>query len=173
MPTGQPELKEDQINSLRDGQYITGSTDLAASLMACGVAPSKDSPCTNTYTDDKPFRSGVPGKVLYHLERHSSTFKSEDGSFIPAEKLAGGFASKDANEKLDELIDQIDDKLLRCKIQAQLPIAIMSHHRAALGNRQIIRKWWRKVTPYFYVKKGKKRFLISKDAKQTARKWNA
>ena len=60
---------------------------------------------------------------------------------------------------LDELIDQIDDKLLRCKIQAQLAIAIMSHHRAALGNRQIIRKWWRKVTPYFYVKKGKKRFL--------------
>ena len=171
MPTGQL-VTEDQINSLKSGQYITGSTDLAASLMACGVAPSKDSPCTNTYTDERHLK-GVPGKVLYHLERHSSTFKSEDGSFIPAEKLAGGFASKDANEKLDELIDQIDDKLLRCKIQAQLPIAIMSHHRAALGNRQIIRKWWRKVTPYFYVKKGKKRFLISKDAKQTARKWNA
>ena len=166
-------MTEDQIAKLKEGQYITGSTDLAASLMACGVAPSKDSPCTNTYTDDRPFRSGVPGKVLYHLDRHSSTFKSEDGSLMPADKLAGGFESKDANEKLDELIDQIDDELLRRKIQAQLPIAIMSHHRAALGNRQIIRKWWRKVTPYFYVKKGKKRFLISKDAKQTARKWNA
>tara|TARA_S200002703_G_scaffold110832_1_gene96412 strand:- start:2460 stop:2981 length:522 start_codon:yes stop_codon:yes gene_type:complete len=173
LPAGQIELKEDQINNLRGGQYITGSTDLAAALMACGVTPSKDSPCTNTYTDDRPYRTGVPGKVLYHLERSSSTFTNNDGSPIPADKLAGGFESIDANEKLDVLIEEIDDELLRRKIQAQLPLAIMSHHRAALGNRQIIRKWWRKVTPYFYVKKGKKRFLIAKDAKKTAKKWNA
>ena len=171
MPEGQF-VNDDQIN-LSAGQYITGSTDLASALIACGVSPFKDAPCTNTYTEDRPFRSGVPGNVLYHLERNSSTFKSEDGSPISADKLAGGFQSKDANEKLDELIEQIDDDLLRRKIEAQLPLAIMSHHRAALGNRQIIRKWWRNVTPYFYVKKGKKRFLISKDAKKTAKKWNA
>ena len=172
MPKGQI-VTEDQINQFKNGQYITGSTDLAAALIACGVEPSKDSPCTNTYTEDRPFRTGVPGKVLYHLDRSSSTFKSDDGSPLSSDKLAGGFESTDANEKLDELIEKIDDEILKRKIKAQLPLAIMSHHRAALGNRQIIRKWWRKVTPYFYVKKGNKRFLISKNAKETAKRWNA
>ena len=172
MPEGQL-VTDDQLRKLKQGQYITASTDLAASLIACGVTPSKEAPCTNTYTDDRPYRSGVPGKVLYHLEPFSSTFKAEDKTFLTADKLAGGFESVDANEKLDELIEEIDDELLKRKIKAQLPLAIMAHHRAALGNRQIIRKWWRKVTPYFYVRKGNKKFLISKDAKKLAKKWNA
>ena len=120
---------------------------------------------------NRPFREGVPGKVLYHLERNSSTFIDDDGSHISADKLAGGFESVDANQVFDKLIDQIEPDLLRKKIKAHLPLAIMSHHRAAMGNRQIIRKWWRKGTPYLYLKKGKKRFLIPKESKTTKSKW--
>ena len=163
--------KADQMAALKKGQFVTGSTDLAAALMACGVTPIKECPCTNTYSDDRPYRTGVPGKVLYHLERNSSTFIDDDGGYISADKLVGGFESVDANQVLDDLINKIEDNLLRRRIKSQLPIAIMSHHRAALGNRQIIRKWWRKVTPYLYLKRGKKRFLLSKDSKKTKSKW--
>ena len=164
-------MNSNNLKEFKQGQYVTHSTDLAASLMACGVTPIKDCPCTNTYTGDRPFREGLPGKVLYHLERNSSTFIDDDGSYISADKLAGGFDSVDANQVFDELINQIEDNLLRRKIKAHLPLAIMSHHRAAMGNRQIIRKWWRKVTPFLYLKKGKKRFLISRESKTTKQKW--
>ena len=160
-----------QLAALKAGQYITGSTDLAASLMACGVEPLKGQPCTNTFTKDKPYRAGRPGKVLFHLEKHSKTFTDEKGEPLMAEKLAGSWEDPEANEKLDALIDQVEDDSLRKKIQAALPFAIMSHHRAAMGNRGMIRKWWRNVTPWVLIKKGKKTFLLPRTAKKTAKKW--
>ena len=163
--------KADQMVALKKGQFVTGSTDLAAALMACGVTPSEGSPVSNTYTEAKPHRTGRPGEVLYHLDRHSSTFKKTSGENYLAEELVKGFQSPDANEVLDDLISQIDDEILKKKIEEQLPLAIMSHHRAAFGNRQIIRKWWRMVKPFVYLTRGKKRFLLSKDSKKTKSKW--
>lgn len=163
--------KADELNQLRSGQYMTSSTDLAASLMSCGCSPLETGPCSNTYTEAKPFKSGRPGEVLFHLEKHSSTFKKEDGSKLSTEKLAAAFESKDANEALDSLIEEVEDLNLRNKIKAQLPLAIMSHHRAAMGNRSIIRKWWRKVEPWVFIKRGNKRFLLPRTAKKTAKRW--
>ncbi len=163
--------KSEHLTALKAGQFITSSTDLAASLMANGCKPLKSGPCTNTYSEEKPFRSGVPGEVLFHLEKNSSTFKKQDGTHYASEELAKGFTDKGANEKLDELIDKIEDSNLRNQIKAQLPLAIMSHHRAAMGNRSIIRKWWRSVTPWVYMKDGNKTFLLPRTAKKTAKKW--
>lgn len=157
--------KTDQLYKLKAGQYITSSTDLAAALMSCGCKPLESSPCTNTYTDKKPYRSGVPGEVLFHLEKNSSTFK------IETEKLAEAYNSKDANEVLDLLIEEIKDINLKNKIKEQLPLAIMSHHKAAMGNRSIIRKWWRKVEPWVSIRKNNKMFLLPRTAKKTAKKW--
>ena len=163
--------KADELNQLKKGQFITGSTDLAASLMSCGCAPLKDSPCTNTYTEKRPFKTGQPGEVLFHLEKESSTFTGRDGVHLLTEKLASAFESKDANEVLDEMIEEVADVNLRNRLKEQLPLAIMSHHRAAMGNRSMIRKWWRKVEPWVYIKKGNKRFLLPRSAKKTAQKW--
>ncbi len=163
--------KADQLHKLREGQFITSSTDLAASLMACGCKPLEDGPCSNTYTDARPFKSGRPGEVLFHLEKHSSTFKGQDGLPIMTEKLAGAFRGKDDNSVLDSMIDEIEDQNLCNRIKAQLPLAIMSHHRAAMGNRSIIRKWWRKVEPWVFIKRGNKRFLLPRTAKKTAQRW--
>tara|TARA_R100001163_G_scaffold46148_2_gene34671 strand:- start:1041 stop:1535 length:495 start_codon:yes stop_codon:yes gene_type:complete len=157
--------KSEQLAKLKSGHYITSSTDLAASLMACGCNPLQSSPCTNTYTDKKPYRSGMPGEVLYHLEKESSTFNAS------TEKLAHGYNSKDANEVLDSLIEKIEDLNLKNQIKEQLPLAIMSHHRAAMGNRSIIRKWWRKVEPWVSIKRNNKMFLLPRTAKKTAKKW--
>tara|TARA_R100001082_G_scaffold98661_1_gene67041 strand:+ start:63 stop:569 length:507 start_codon:yes stop_codon:yes gene_type:complete len=163
--------KADELNQLKKGQFITGSTDLAACLIACGCSPLSGSPCTNTYTEARPFKSGQPGEVLYHLEKQSSTFTGKDGVAILTERLAAAFESKDANEILDQLIEEIEDVDLRNRIKEQLPLAIMSHHRAAMGNRSIIRKWWRKVEPWVYIKRGNKRFLLPRSAKKTAQRW--
>ena len=103
--------KSEQLAKLKSGHYITSSTDLAASLMACGCNPLQSSPCTNTYTDKKPYRSGMPGEVLYHLEKNSSTFNAS------TEKLAHGYNSKDANEVLDSLIERIEDLNLKNQIK--------------------------------------------------------
>ena len=107
----------------------------------------------------------MPGEVLYHLEKNSSTFNAS------TEKLAHGYNSKDANEVLDSLIEKIEDLNLKNQIKEQLPLAIMSHHRAAMGNRSIIRKWWRKVEPWVSIKRNNKMFLLPRTAKQTAKKW--
>ena len=161
----------EELSGLRNGQWMTDSTDLAASLMACGVAPLKDGPVSNTYTKENPHRKGRPGKVLYHLQTKSDTFLDSEGSPVTADKLAAGYNSKDANETLDALIEKIQDEPLRAKIKDQLPLASMSHHRAAMGNRSVIRKWWRQVEPWVFLKKGKKKFLLPRKSKETAKRW--
>ena len=150
---------------------MTSSTDLAASLMACGVSPLKDGPVSNTYSKEHPHRKGRPGKILYHLETKSGTFKDATGSPLATEALAAGYNSKDANDVLDALIEEVEDASLKAKIKEQLPLAIMSHHRAAMGNRSIIRKWWRQVEPWVFLRKGKKKFLLPRNSKDTAKKW--
>lgn len=150
---------------------MTSNTDLAAALMASGVAPIENSPVSNTYSKEKPYTPGKPGNVLYHLKVSSDTFKNKSNTPISAEKLASGFNSTDANELLDELIEKIQDQDLKDKIKEQLPLAIMSHHRAAFGNRSIIRKWWRNVQPWVYIQRGNKKFLLPRTAKNTAKKW--
>jgi len=160
-----------QLSLLKAGQFMTGSTDMAAALMSCGVQPSEAKPVTNTYTKDRPFKPGQPGQVIYHLKATSDTFKTEKGQPLTAEALGAAFESPDANEKLDELISKIEDEELRSKIETQLPLAIMSHHRAAFGNRSIIRKWWRHVEPWVFIQRGKKKFLLPRKAKKTADKW--
>ena len=90
---------------------------------------------------------------------------------MATEALAAGYNSKDANDVLDALIEDIEDASLKAKIKEQLPLAIMSHHRAAMGNRSIIRKWWRQVEPWVFLKKGKKKFLLPRNSKDTAKKW--
>ena len=70
-----------------------------------------------------------------------------------------------------ELIEKIQDQDLKDKIKEQLPLAIMSHHRAAFGNRSIIRKWWRNVQPWVYIQRGNKKFLLPRTAKNPAKKW--
>lgn len=162
--------KAENLKDLKKGHYITASTDLAASLMACGCKPLESGACTNTYTDNKPYRTGRPGEVRYHLEKTSSTFNDGEG-YIFTEDLAVAFASTDANEILDDLIGKIEDPSLRSRIKKQLPLAIMSHHRAAMGNRSIIRKWWRKIEPWILMKRNNKTFLLPRSAKKTAKEW--
>ncbi len=65
----------------------------------------------------------------------------------------------------------IEDPVLKIKIKKQLPMAIMSHHRAAMGNRSIIRKWWRKIEPWILMKRNNKTFLLPRTAKKTAKDW--
>ena len=62
----------EELSGLRNGQWMTDSTDLAASLMACGVAPLKDGPVSNTYTKENPHRKGRPGK-FYIICKQSPT----------------------------------------------------------------------------------------------------
>ena len=100
---------------------MTSSTDLAASLMACGVSPLKDGPVSNTYSKEHPHRKGRPGKILYHLETKSGTFKDATGSPLATEALAAGYNSKDANDVLEALIEDIEDASLKAKIKEQLP----------------------------------------------------
>ena len=160
--------KAEELTGLRNGQWMTDSTDLAASLMACGVAPLKDSPVSNTYSKEFPHRKGRPGKVLYHLETKSDTFTDETGSPVSAASLSTAYNGKDENEKLDALIEEIEDEAFRAKTKGQLPLAIMSHHRAAMGNRSLIRKWWRQVEPWVFLRRGKKKFLLPRSAKEPA-----
>lgn len=162
--------KKNELQALREGHFITSSTDLAASLMACGCKPLESGACTNTYTDSKPFKTGRPGEVRYHLENNSSTFH-DGNSFIKTEELAKAYSSPDPNEILDNLINEIEDPVLKIKIKKQLPMAIMSHHRAAMGNRSIIRKWWRKIEPWILMKRNNKTFLLPRTAKKTAKDW--
>jgi hypothetical protein len=91
--------KKNELQALREGHFITSSTDLAASLMACGCKPLESGACTNTYTDSKPFKTGRPGEVRYHLENNSSTFHDGNG-FIKTEELAKAYSSPDPNEIL-------------------------------------------------------------------------
>ncbi len=161
----------EHLGVLKRGQYIVGNTDLAAALMAAGCRPVEDGPVSNTYDDRTPREKGKPGHVFFHLHTHSESFREVDGTAMSADALARrGYYAADANELLDDLIEQVPEGL-REKIKAQLPLAIMSHHRAAFGNRDQIRSWWRKVTPWLYMKRGQKRFLLPVTDTKAAKRW--
>lgn len=158
--------KAEELAALKAGHFTTGDPTLAASLMACGIEPLKDSPCTRTITENAP-----AGVVCYHTKTTSGTFKDNAGAGVSAEALTAAWQNDDANLELDSLIDQIEDPSLRARISAALPLAIMAHHRAAFLNYSRLKKWAGKVNPWVLVKKGKKTFLLPKTAKKTARAW--
>tara|TARA_Y100000361_G_C11098562_1_gene310548 strand:- start:175 stop:678 length:504 start_codon:yes stop_codon:yes gene_type:complete len=162
----------EQLAAMKRGQYSTRSTAVAASLAACGVKLDKDKPCSNTYTKERPYKAGEPGIVQFHMDIASDTFRKANGKPLRTEHLVDAWNSQDANEKLDALIAKIEDEELKAQIEEQLPKAIMSHHRAAFGNFNMMRKWWRKVEPWVFIRRGKKQFLLPRNSKKTKKAWN-
>ena len=155
-----------ELAAIKAGTFTTGEPALAAALMACGVEPLEESPCTRTLTEAKP-----AGVVCYHTKTRSGTFTDAQGAGISAQALTDAFTGDDANLALDKLIDEVENPALRARLAAALPLAIMSHHRAAFMNYARIKKWPANATPWVLVKKGKKTFLLPKTAKKTARAW--
>ena len=143
-------------SDLTRGAHTTQDAVEAAVLMTLGCNPIEGGEVSNVYTEAKPRRPGQPGEVFYHVSRDSS-FPGTSSTVI-----AKGFKDKDgiAAEELDALIDSIPDANIRDQIKSRLPRAIASFCRAAIGNREKLKSWWRAAPEEVYIRKGKKGFLV-------------
>ncbi len=153
-------------SDLTRGAHTTQNAVEAAVLMTLGCQPIEGGEVSNVYTDAKPRRPGQPGEVFYHVSRESS-FPETSSSAI-----ATGFRDKDGitAEELDALIDSIPDANIREEIKSRLPKVIASFCRAAIGNRERIKSWWRAAPEEVYIKKGKKCFLVPRKNPGLAKK---
>lgn len=153
-------------SDLTRGAHTTQDAAEAAVLMSLGCRPLEGSECSNVYTDAKPRRPGQPGEVFYHVDRESG-FPGVSSSGIVA-----GFKDKDGiiAEELDALIESIPDAGIREEIKKRLPRTIASFCRAAIGNRERIKGWWRRAPEEVYIKKGKKGFLVPRKNPGLAKK---
>lgn len=147
--------------------YQTTNGDLAAILMALGCDPLEGAECSNTYTEDKPWREGRPGKVVWSVEMASST------ADVGAEEIAKGFNDDGVLlEEFDAMVEKIEDEKLRAAIKERVPQVIASFARACFTNRRRIATWWKDVPAYVLIHKNGKTYLLNREAKQLRKKWN-
>lgn len=149
------------------GYYPTTDGDLAAILMALGCEPVRGDEVTNVYTEEKPYRPNTPGNVTWNVNPKSAFPDVKAGTIAKGYDDNGAIA-----EELDALIAKVKDSDVRAAIQRLLPQVIASFSRAAFTNRRKIARWWQDCPEYLLIKRGRKTYLINRNAEKLRKKWN-
>lgn len=130
--------------------HATTNTKIAAALVTVGV-PFQNSadPASNIYSEEKPYRPGMPGQVTYHMAI------KEPRSGIPTQKLVDAYNALEADKQLDAIIDEVHKRIpeLGRKLKDILPLALMCYLRGGAENRDRLKDLWRELTPMVLVRR--------------------
>ncbi len=154
--------QEPQTIQIGKTLFPTTNTKLAAALLTVDVpfADPQVPPLSNVYSEEKPYRPGMPSTITYHLGGQSAgEHKSAD--------LARAFEAGEADRQLDALVDEIEsaNPVLGNRLRKLLPAALVCYCRGALENRERLLDLWRKATPMVLVRKGQTSFaLVARNA---------
>ncbi len=159
----------DQTTSLGLALFPTTNTKVAAMLLTLGVPfadPHQADLCRNIYSEQKPYRTGMPGEVTYLIGA-----KTAEG--IQAADLQAAYDAAEADRTLDRLVDEIEaaSPARGKRLRLILPLALAAYARGFYENRDRLLDLWKQARPMILIQRSETSWtLIPRNASAATRR---